>query len=567
MEEKIRIICENTGKEYYCAPGTSLKDLMPAVNPELKTAAMAVYVDNRLKSLDYKVYNPHLVRYLDFTELDGRRTYIRSLCFVLQKAMAELYPDKSLILDYALPSGLYGELREVNRDEDGRYVVISVTSDEIVTIKERMAEIIAADKPFSRVKKTAAEAQGIFLSHNRPEKAKLVETTGKSFVSVYYLDGYGDTFYGPLLPGTGLLKYWDLVTYFDGFLLQFPGISDPEKLPAVGNQSKLYAVLKLNSNWCNIMGASAVGSLNAAVSSGRSVELVQVAEALHEKRYAEIADKIYDLRDQVKMVLIAGPSSSGKTTTSKRLALQCKVTGLNPKVIAMDNYFIDREHTPKDENGDFDFESVHALDLDFLNSQLADLLDGREIPLPTFHFESGRRLFNGEKMTLGEKDVLIMEGIHALNPLLTKSISNNRKCRIFASALTSLSIDENNNISTTDNRLLRRLVRDNQFRGISPEETILRWPSVRRGEVKNIFPFQENADIMFNSALIYELPLLKYYAEPLLRRVPSTSPAHGEAIRLLKFLDLIVAMTPDEIKVVPPTSVIKEFIGGSSFTY
>lgn len=565
--EKLRVICENTGKEYSFDPDSSLKELMGMINPELKTPAMAVYVDNRLKSLDYRIYNPHVVRYLDYTALDGRRTYIRSLCFVLQKAMADLYPDKSLVLDYALPGGLYGELREVKPDEDGRYVVISVTGDDIRNIKNRMAEIIAADMPFSRVKQPAGEAEKIFLSHNRPEKSKLVETTGKCFVSVYYLDGYGDTFYGPLLPSTGYLKHWDVVTYFDGFLLQYPGISDPEKIPSVGNDTKLYEVLKQNSNWCNIMGASAVGSLNAAITSGHSRELIQVAEALHEKRYAAIADQIYARRDQVRMVLIAGPSSSGKTTTSKRIALQCKVTGLNPKVIGLDNYFVDREHTPKDEKGDYDFESIYALDLDFLNEQLTDLLDGKEIRIPTFDFEKGRRLFNGKKMTLGEKDVLIMEGIHALNPLLTKAIPNNRKCRIFSSALTSLSIDENNNISTTDNRLLRRLVRDNQFRGITPEETIMRWPSVRKGEVKNIFPFQENADIMFNSALIYELPLLKYYAEPLLRRVPSTSPAHGEAIRLLKFLDLIVAMTPDEIKVVPPTSVIKEFIGGSSFDY
>lgn len=564
---KINVIFKNTGKTYPCDPGTSLSDLLRAIKLEPKTPILAAYSDNRLKSLSYRLYNPHIIELLDMTDLDGRRTYIRSLTFVMQKAVADLFKDKVLILDYALPAGLYGELRDVKPDDDGNIVLVSITADEIAAIKQRMTEIIAADLPFSREKVQAEEAEKLFLSHNCPEKAKLVETTGKCFVSVYYLDGYGDTFYGPLLPSTGMITHWDVVQYLDGFLLQYPDVDDPEKLPVIGSQQKLYEVLKENSNWCRIMGASGVGSLNAAISSGGSRELIQVAEALHEKRYAQIADQIYARRDQVRMVLIAGPSSSGKTTTSKRLALQCKVTGLNPKVIAMDNYFVDREHTPKDQNGDYDFESIYALDLEFLNQQLTDLLDGKEIDLPTFNFAEGSRSFNGEKMTLGEKDVLIMEGIHALDPVLTKAIPNTKKCRIFSSALTSLSIDENNNISTTDNRLLRRIVRDNNFRGISPEETILRWPSVRRGEVKNIFPFQENADLMFNSALIFELPLLKYYAEPLLRRVPANSPAHGEAIRLLKFLDLIVALTPDEIKIVPPTSVIKEFIGGSSFNY
>jgi uridine kinase len=565
--DNIDIICTNTGKTYSCKPGITLVEFLKTAKPGLKYPALAAYADNKLKSLTYKVFNPHIIEFVDMTALDGRRTYIRSLSFVLQKAVADLYKDKVLILGFALPGGLYAELRDVAPDEDGRTVVSPITSDDVTAIKSRMGEIIAADLPFTREKVKADEAMKIFLSHNCPEKAKLVETTGKCFISVYYLDGYGDTFYGPLLPSTGMIKVWDVVPYLDGFLLQFPEVDDPEKIPVIASQQKLYEVMKENANWCRIMGVSGVGSLNAAITSGHSKELIQVAEALHEKRYAQIADEIYAKRDQVRMVLIAGPSSSGKTTTSKRLALQCKVTGLNPKVIAMDNYFVDREHTPKDEKGDFDFESIYALDLEFLNQQLTDLLDGKEIDVPTFNFAEGSRSFDGEKMILGEKDILIMEGIHALNPMLTKAIPNSKKCRIFSSALTSLVIDENNNMSTTDNRLLRRIVRDNNFRGISPEETIIRWPSVRRGEVKNIFPFQENADLMFNSALIFELPLLKYYAEPLLRRVPATSEAHGEAIRLLRFLDLIVAMTPEEIQVVPPTSVIKEFIGGSSFKY
>ena len=326
-------------------------------------------------------------------------------------------------------------------------------------------------------------------------------------------------------------------------------------------------MFKENSEWCSILGAHGIGSVNEAVKKGQARELIAVAESLHERKYVKIADMIHERRDKVKLVLIAGPSSSGKTTTSKRIALQCKVLGLNPLVIAMDDYFLNREKTPRDANGEYDFESIYALDLPFLGAQLNGLFDGKEVELPKYDFVKGERHFDGRRMWMKEGDILIMEGIHALNPELTKHIDGEKVFRVFASALTSLSVDENNYISTADNRLLRRMVRDNFTRGITPEETILRWKSVRAGEEKNIFPFQENADVMFNSALLFELPLLRYYAEPLLERIPPLSEAYAESVRLRKFLSYITPLTPDEIDCIPPTSVMREFIGGSTFEY
>ena len=374
--------------------------------------------------------------------------------------------------------------------------------------------------------------------------------------------GQTDTFYGPLVPSTGYLKVFDIMGFNNGFCLQFPEEGAINRVTPLKRQSKLAATLQEYAIWCEITGVKGVGTLNKVISEGGAIHLINIAEALHERKYADIADRIYERRDKSRIVLIAGPSSSGKTSSSKRLAIQCKVLGMNPKVIELDNYFVDRELTPKDENGEYDFESLHAMDLELLNSQLNDLLSGKTVEVPYFNFKEGRREFRGNMLHLDENDILIMEGIHALNPEMTSAVDNSRIFRVYASALTSLSLDENNNISTSDNRLLRRMVRDNRVRGVTPEETIMRWHSVRRGENRNIFPFQENADAAFNSALIFELPLLKYYAEPLLRRIAPNSPAFTEAIRLLKFLDYIVALSPAEIAAIPPTSVMREFIGG-----
>jgi uridine kinase len=379
---------------------------------------------------------------------------------------------------------------------------------------------------------------------------------------VYFLDGQADTFYGPLVLSTGCLKTFNIMGFNDGFCLQYPMEGDFDKVLPMKRQSKLATALKEHSDWCSIMGVKGVGKLNEKVLSGEIIDLINLSEALHERKYADIADQIYARRGSVKVVFIAGPSSSGKTSTSKRLALQCRILGLNPKVIELDNYFVDRELTPRDENGEYDFECLGAMDLKLLGQQLNDLMAGKEVEIPRFDFKEGRKYFEGNFMQLREKDILIMEGIHALNPAMIPDVDSSKVFRVYASALTSLSIDENNNISTSDNRMLRRMIRDNRTRGVGPEGTITRWQSVRRGENRNIFPFQENADAVFNSAHIFELPVLKYYAEPLLRRIAPSSPAYAEAYRMLKFLDYIVALTPAEMAAIPPTSILREFIDG-----
>lgn len=567
--EETRIFCENDGNFHKVETGIRLgqlsEQLCSTVRDEksgTEIPVLAALVDHQLKELEFRVMMPHKIEFIGYNHPDGRRTYVRSLCFVLQHAARDMYPDKTLHIEYSLPSGLYCELREQMANEDGILPVHFLTDEEIERIKERMQEIIAADLKFHKVKMTASEAEKLFSENGQPDKAGLLESLGKFNFSVYFLGGEADTFYGPLVPSTGYLKIFDIVGFSNGFCLQFPEEGRISKVTPLKRQSKLAATLQEYARWCEITGVKGVGTLNKVISEGNAVSLINIAEALHERKYADIADMIYERRDRARIILIAGPSSSGKTSSSKRLAIQCKVLGLNPKVIELDNYFVNRELTPKDENGEYDFESLHAMDLDLLNSQLNDLIAGKTVEIPYFNFKTGRRESRGDMMHLDDNDILIMEGIHALNPEMTSSVDNSRIFRVYASALTSLSLDENNNISTSDNRLLRRIVRDNRVRGVTPEETIMRWHSVRRGENRNIFPFQENADAAFNSALIFELPLLKYYAEPLLRRIAPNSPAFTETTRLLKFLEYIVALSPAEIEAVPPTSIMREFIGG-----
>ena len=567
--EETRIFCENDGNFHKVEMGVRLgqlsEQLCSTVRDEksgTEIPVLAALVDHQLKELEFRVMMPHKIEFIGYNHPDGRRTYVRSLCFVLQHAARDMYPDKTLHIEYSLPSGLYCELREQMANEDGILPVHFLTDEEIERIKERMQEIIAADLKFHKVKMTASEAEKLFSENGQPDKAGLLESLGKFNFSVYFLGGEADTFYGPLVPSTGYLKIFDIVGFNNGFCLQFPEEGRISKVTPLKRQSKLAATLQEYARWCEITGVKGVGTLNKVISEGNAVSLINIAEALHERKYADIADMIYERRDRARIILIAGPSSSGKTSSSKRLAIQCKVLGLNPKVIELDNYFVNRELTPKDENGEYDFESLHAMDLDLLNSQLNDLIAGKTVEIPYFNFKTGRRESRGDMMHLDDNDILIMEGIHALNPEMTSSVDNSRIFRVYASALTSLSLDENNNISTSDNRLLRRIVRDNRVRGVTPEETIMRWHSVRRGENRNIFPFQENADAAFNSALIFELPLLKYYAEPLLRRIAPNSPAFTETTRLLKFLEYIVALSPAEIEAVPPTSIMREFIGG-----
>ena len=546
--DKFEVLLVNDGRRYELPLFEKLGDFSRQVCPVVKDdrtgvvyPVLAALVDHKLKELDFKLAMTHEVEFIGYNHPDGRRTYLRSLCFVLQNAVRELFPDKVLVIDHSLPSGLYCKVIETRKQEDGRCRTLALTQEQLASVKRRMQEIVSADMPFRKEKIDAVTAEKMFEENNRSK---------------------GVAVHGPLLPSTGYLKVFDLLPFAEGFCLQFPSEGDFSKVIPVKTQSKIAATLAEYSDWCSIIRINGIGALNKAISEGHAVELINLSEALHERKYAAIADQIYERRGQVKAVFIAGPSSSGKTSSSLRIALQCRVLGLVPKVIELDNYFVDREHTPKDSEGNYDFEALEAMDLKLLNSQLNDLFAGKEVELPKFDFKAGRSMPSGKRISLGEKEILIMEGIHALDPAMVPDVDNSKIFRVYASALTSLNVDENNNISTSDNRLLRRMVRDNRVRGITPEETITRWYSVRRGENCNIFPFQENADAAFNSALIYELPMLKYYAEPLLRRIAPSSLAYTEAVRLLKFLDYIVALSPDEISAIPPTSIMREFIGG-----
>jgi uridine kinase len=563
---EIRIKCENTNADVFVKTGTTLQELAEQAlgNKVGEMPILAALVDNKLNSLDYKIINPHNVRFIGYDHPEGRRSYVRSLCFVLQNVIRTLYPENILAIDYALPSGLYCEIREKEPATDGRPVAIPLSYDELSRIEAGMRELIERDMPFTKEMLSLEECCGHFSRNNQIEKVNLIKTLGRFNYNVYFLDGQADTFYCPLIPSTGLLKTFSISGFSNGFCLQYPMDGNPDKVIPMTRQSKIATALKDHSDWCSMMGVRGVGTLNEKVLSGKIVELINLSEALHERKYADIADQIYARRDTVKIVFIAGPSSSGKTSTSKRLAIQCRNLGLNPKVIELDNYFVNREDTPRDENGEYDFEALEAMDLQLLGQQLNDLLDGKAVEIPRFSFQDGRKYFEGNWMQLHDKDILIMEGIHALNPAMIPGVDQSKVFRVYASALTSLSIDENNNISTSDSRMLRRMIRDMRTRGLSPEDTILRWQSVRRGENRNIFPYQEYADAVFNSAHIFELPVLKYYAEPVLRRISPSSPAFTEASRMLKFLSYIVALSPSEIAAIPPTSILREFIAGQT---
>ena len=553
----IKVLCVNDGKEYGIPQGEPISQIAPETITDPKTGkeypVLAALVDHDLRSLDFPVFYAHQVEFIGFNHPEGRRTYLRSLSFLAQRAVRNLYPDRIFKINHSLPSGLYCKFRGDR-----------ITDEQIKCLREEMRRLVTLDLPFTHRKMLSTEAQAIFEAQGQPLKAGVQRSLGRYFCTVYFLDGVADNFYGPLVSSTGALKVFDLVPFHHGFCLQYPSDEDITRTIPRIKQMKLTVTLKEYGYWCKTTGIVSVGALNKRLLDGRAVELINLCESRQERGYAELADKIYAVRDRVKIVFLAGPSSSGKTSSSLRVAQQCKVLGLNPKVIELDNYFVARDRTPKDDDGNFDFEALEAMDLELLGNHLNTLLSGGEVEIPRYDFKQGMPFFEGNRMHLEENDILVMEGIHALDPAMVPSVDNSRLFRIYASALTSLKLDENCCISTTDNRLLRRMVRDNRVRGISPEETILRWPSVRRGESKYIFPFQENADAQFNSALLYELPMLRYYAEPLLRRILPTSPAHAEAVRLLKFLSYVVALQPNEIAAIPPTSILREFIGGQT---
>jgi len=548
-------VLKNNGERRKITPGMTLLEISRECNIELKHQILGAMVNNQLKELDYEVYSPKTIQFLDITHPAGMRIYQRSLFFVLQKAVRDIVPGGQVRFEHSVSKGFYCEI-------DGYNEPIELPL--VFSICDRMREIVAADLPFRRDKVLTPDVVKLFEGMGYHDKAKLFITRPKLYTSVYYLSDMADYFFGCLVPSTGYLKVFDLVKYYNGMLLRIPKRFKPDEVEDIVLQNKMFEIFQEYKNWVEILGVSSVASINEQVQQGNASELIKISEALHEKKIARIADMIHTHSSQVKLVLISGPSSSGKTTFAKRLSIQLKVNGLKPYMISLDNYFVDREKTPLDEEGKYDFESLYALDIDYFNSDLIKLLNGEMIQVPKFSFEKGARYFDGTTLQIEPNGVLVIEGIHALNPALTHLIPAEKKFKVYVSALTSLSIDGINRIPTTDNRLIRRIIRDYRYRGYSALDTISRWESVRRGEDKNIFPFQEEADVMFNSALLFELGVLKSYAEPILYEVPSTEPEYAEATRLLKFLSYV---TPIPDKEVPPTSIIREFLGGSTFSY
>jgi uridine kinase len=554
--KKYAIYCENNGTEKKYPFGTTLKEIIDDQKIDIGEDILGAMVNFRLKELDYMIYKPKSVRFIGFSHPAGRRMYERSMVMVLFKALYDLYPKYKLKIEHSVPGGLYCELQNGHGN-------IKNIAPIVPELKKRMEEIIANDFPFEREELRTEKALKIFEEFGLEDKCTLIRTRHQYYSSVYKLDNVVNYFYGYLVPSTRYLKNFDLVTYFDGFVLVLPQSENPDKLQKVEERKKLFEIYQEFKEWVNIVGVPNVGKLNELVLEKRYGDVIKVSEALQEKKVACIAEMIHS-KKTARVVFISGPSSSGKTTFAKRLAVQLAVIGFKPTVISMDNYFVDREFTPRDENGNYDFESPKALDLKLFNDNIIDLINGKEIDVPKFNFAEGKKYFDGTKMKLKENGIIIVEGIHGLNPKISAPIPEERKFKVSVSALTPLNIDSNNRIPTTDNRLIRRMVRDAKYRGYSALETLTRWPSVRAGEEKHIFPFQENADAMFNSALVYELGVLKRWAMPLLHDVPPDVPEYSEARRLLKFLSYFVSISEREI---PPTSILREFLDGSSFHY
>lgn len=557
MEHKFHIYCTNTASQIEAEGGERLLDIYKRLDIPSAYPAVTARVNHKSESLDYRVYNPCDVEFVDITDPSGMRAYVRSLCFVLYKAITELHPGSRLRIEHSISHGNYCVLK--NGDAP-------LTEENIKAIKHRMQEIVAEDIPFEHKLAHTEEVIEIFRKQNMLEKVALLESIGDLYTNYYLLDGLADIYYSWLVPSTGYLSVFDLVPYSDGMLLLPPDTTAPSRPASVINQQKMLRAFGEYIAFNHIVGLDGVGKLNRAIEENRATELIQVAEALHEKKIAQIAEEIATRfrNGGARIVLISGPSSSGKTTFSKRLSIQLMTSLITPAAISLDDYFVNRKDTPRDENGDYDYESLYALDLERFNTDLNRLLAGERVALPTYDFKSGTRIETGRTMQLTPNTVLIMEGIHGLNPDLTPHIPEHQKFRIYVSALTSLSIDDHSWVPTTDNRLLRRIVRDAQSRGCSAKDTIARWRSVRKGEDRWIFPYQENADAMFNSSLIFELSVIRNYATPILRVVPRNCPEYAEAARLLSFLHYFLPLPENEI---PPTSLLREFLGGSSFRY
>ena len=553
----LQIYCKNNNSTREFPEGSSLLDIYNGFNLVMPYGPVSAKVNNKVESLDFRVYYNKDIEFLDITSSSGMRTYVRSLFFVLVKAVEELYPQGNISLEHPISKGYFCKL----------HIDRTIGLDDVQRIKQKMQEIIAADIPYTRTESHTEEVVRLFEKRGMMDKARLLDTYGQLYSYYYQLGDTVDCYYSSLVPSTGYIHLFDIVKYYDGLLLRIPNRENPTKLEEVVKQEKMLEVFQEYHRWNQILGISTVGDLNVACNHGHATDLINVSEALQEKKIAQIADEITHRNQdgkRVKLVLISGPSSSGKTTFSKRLSIQLMTNGLKPYPISLDDYFVNRNDTPLDENGKHDFESLYAVDLPFFEEQLSTLLNGGEVELPRYNFTTGKREMSGKKLRIDEHMILIIEGIHALNPALTPHIPNENKYKVYVSALTTILLDNHNYIPTTDNRLLRRIIRDYKYRSYSAEETIARWPSVRAGEEKWIFPYQENADAMFNSALLFELAVLKDYVEPVLRKVPNRCPEYSEAHRLLRFLNYFVSVQDKEL---PPTSLLREFLGGSSFQY
>ena len=558
MKETVKILCKNNGQSYDVAIGSSLLEVLQTLNLQLPYPIVSAKVNNRSEGLRFRLYNNKDIEFLDLRQSSGMRTYVRSLCFVLYKAVRTLFPKGILRVEHPVSKGYYCNL----------FLDRPLKAEDVAAIKRQMERIIAENLPFERHECHTDEVIRIFNAQGLSDKVKLLETSGSLYS---YYNSCGDTidfYYGNLLPSTGYLRLWDILPYDEGILLRIPNKEQPDRLEEIIKQEKMLEVFKEHLHWNQLMGLNNVGDFNHLCLQGHATDLINLNEALQERKIARIAEAIAsrsaDGSGGVKLVLISGPSSSGKTTFSKRLSIQLMTCGLRPYPISLDNYFVNREETPLDAQGNYDYESLYALDLKLFNDQLQALLRGEEVELPTFNFTTGRKEYKGERLRIDQNTILVLEGIHALNPELTPDIPDGKKFKVYVSALTTISLDNHNWIPTTDNRLLRRIIRDYKYRNYSAQQTISRWPSVRAGEDKWIFPYQENADMMFNSAMLYELAVLRSHAEPILSSVPQNCPEYAEAYRLLKFIRYF---TPVQDKEIPPTSLLREFLGGSSFKY
>ena len=553
MKQVIQIRCKNNKKSQKVEIGSTLFDIFSAFDLKMTHGPVSARVNNKVEGMHYRVYNSKDVEFLDMTSSSGSRAYTRTLFFVLCKAVQDIYPATDVVIDIPVSNGFYVDIRL------GRPVV----DEDVNIIRRRMQEIIDARMPIRRFTVPTEEAVALFQEKGDVEKVKLLKTSGSIYTTYYKIGDYVDYYYGTLLTNTSQLYLFGLEKYYDGMLLRIPSLKNSDVLGEMTRQDKMFEIFKEHHRWQSILGIRTVGDFNQAIDANHATDIINISEALQEKKIAKIAEEIAS-RKGVKLVLLAGPSSSGKTTSCKRLSIQLAVNGLKPLQISLDDYFVDREKTPKDASGEYDYESIYALDLDLINEQFNALFRGEEVELPKYDFQSGKSKKSGNKLKMNDNNVLVVEGIHALNPELTAHIPQEQIFRVYASALTTILLDNHNYIPTTDNRLLRRIIRDYKYRGVSAQETIHRWPSVRAGENKWIFPFQENADAMLNTAMLYELAVIKTQAEPLLQQVPENCEEYAEAYRLLKFLKYFKGIPYNNL---PPTSLLREFLGGSSFHY